>query len=118
MRWIKRVLWMVLVAVWAIMRLVLYGLRMAVWLILTMLRKPIQMMCGLMITGGLFGGMILMPLILYFGGIERNIEHPFWIYVLFMGLGFCMMVGGALVTVFYDALLFKLQPEDREIIYY
>jgi len=76
MRWIKRVLWAVLVALWAIMRLVLYGLRMAVWIILTMLRKPVQMMCGLMVTGG------------------------------------------GLITVFYDTILFKLQPEDREIIYY
>jgi len=118
MHWIKRVLWLVLIALWAMVRLVLYGLRMSAWIILTMLRKPIQMMCGFMITGGLFGGMILMPLILYFGGIERNIEQPFWIYALFMGIGFFMTVAGGLGSVFYDTLLFKLQPEDREIIYY
>jgi len=117
MYWIKRVLWGVLIALWAMVRLVLYGLRMATWIILTMLRRPVQMMCGLMVLGGSVGS-ILWVLILYFGGAERGIEHPFWMYALFIGTGFFMTIVGGLGAVFYDTLLFKLQPEDRDIIYY
>ena len=111
MDWIKRTLLASLLTS-------LYGIRMGLWLLLTMLRRPVQVASLLVTAGGLFGGMIIMPAILYFGGGERGQEFPLVMYAAFIGLGFVMFIGGGLLSVFYDKLLFKLQPEDRDVIYY
>lgn len=111
MDWIKHALLVSL-------RTALYGVRMGLWLLLTLLRRPIQFIALLATAGGLFGGMIIMPAILYFGGGERGQEFPLGMYAAFIGLGFVMFVVGGILSVFYDKILFKLQPEDREVYYY
>ena len=62
--------------------------------------------------------MLIMPAILYIGGTERAQPFPLGIYATFVGIGFLCFVGGGLLVVFYDTLLFKLQPQDRKVIYY
>jgi hypothetical protein len=102
----------------ASLRTSLYGMRMGIWILLTTMRRPVQFVSRLVAAGGVFGGMIIMPTILYFGGEERGQEFSFALYAGFFGVGVAMLIGGGLVSVGYDKLLFKLQPEDREIIYY
>jgi len=118
MRWIKRALWVILIVLWQPVRLMLYGLRMTAWFILTMLRGPVRILCGFITLAGLVGGMILTPVMMYIGQIEHIVEPPSLSYAMCIGLGFFMTVAGSLAMVFYDTLLFKLQPKDRDIIYY
>jgi len=116
MRWIKRVLWIILMILRGTLRLMLYGLRMAVWLILCKLRGLVQMLCGLMMIAGL--GLTITFLLSCVGVIGYNSDDPFWFLALVGGFGFLMTIAGSFAIVFYDALLFKLQPKDREIIYF
>jgi len=101
---------------WGTLRLMLYGLRMTAWIILVKLRGLIQMICGVIMILG--GGLTITSILYYVGFFQGNIDEPFWLPALFMVFGFFMTIAGSLAIVFYDTLLFKLQPDDREIVYF
>lgn len=58
--------------------------------------------------------MILWPLLLYYG----DEVYEWHVYAMFIGVGLAMGVLCPLMIVRYDAMLFRLQPRDRHIIYY
>lgn len=93
------------------------GLRFALWLILMALRYPVQWVFGGLTIGGLLG-MIVMPLLAYFGGYPTDREVDAGFYVFWIGLGLGCLIICPLIVVGYDALLFKLQPNDRDVIYF
>lgn len=97
---------------------VLYGLRMAAWFMLSILRRPIQIVLGLLTFAGWIGGVIAWPLLLYYGEQPGSGPYEWQQYAMFIGVGLAMGILCPLMLVRYDSLLFRLQPQDRHIVYY
>ena len=96
---------------------VLNGLRFALWVILTALRYPVQWVFGGLTLGGLMA-MTVMPLLAYFGGTPAGEQADAGFYVFWIGFGLACLIISPLILVGYDALLFMLQPGDRDVIYF
>lgn len=99
-------------------RMALYGVRMAAWTILTALRRPMQLVCGLVTFSGWIGGVIAMPAILAYANANRGIDFGWEAFALFIGVGLAMGLLAPIVAVKYDSLLFWLEPKDRVTLYY
>lgn len=99
-------------------RLALYGVRMAVWTMLTILRRPMQLVCGLVTFSGFIGGVILMPAILAYANANRGSDFGWEAFALFIGVGLAMGILAPIVAVKYDSLLFWLEPKDRQTVYF
>lgn len=95
----------------------LNSLRFALWVILMGLRYPVQWVFGGLTIGGLLG-MTVIPLLAYFGGYPAGEELDAGFYMFWIGFGLACLILSPLILVGYDALLFKLQPDDRDVIYF
>ncbi|WP_285295542.1 hypothetical protein [Aureimonas altamirensis] len=99
-------------------RPVIWGMRMGLWLMLTFLRRPMVLLCGLITFSGWIGGMLMAPALLAYGNAYRGSDFGWQAFVLVMGVGLVMGLVAPAVMVKYDALLFRIQPQDRQTIYY
>ncbi|WFS69605.1 hypothetical protein CFBP4996_26630 (plasmid) [Agrobacterium leguminum] len=95
-----------------------YALRMTAWVILNMLRRPVIVVCGFLTVAGWVGGVILAPALLWYANAYKGSAFGWEMFAMMIGLGLIMGVVSPVVMVKYDSLLFRLQPDDRNIIYY
>ena len=98
-------------------RMALYGVRMAAWTILTTLRRPVKLVCGLMTFSGWIG-LIVMPALLAYANANRGSDFGWEAFALFIGVGLAMGLLSPIASVKYDSLLFRLEPKDRQTLYY
>ena len=70
---------------------VLYGLRMAAWFMLSILRRPIQIVLGLLTFAGWIGGVIAWPLLLYYGEQPGSGPYEWQQYAMFIGVGLAIL---------------------------
>lgn len=99
-------------------RPVLWAFRMALWAMLTFLRRPVQLLCGFITFSGWIGGVVLMPALLFYANAYRGSDFGWQFFAVVIGVGVVMGVVAPVVMVKYDSLLFRIQPQDRQTIYY